>query len=278
MVTAPTPSAFWPPFWRGFRALTPLWLGLIPFAVAYAVTARAAGLSVLDTQLMSLTVFAGASQFAAAGLFAGGASALGIVATTFLLNARHVLYGLSLARQVPLSGSQRLVAAQFLTDEAYGVAVVHGPREPGGLSFAFLLGAELSLYLVWNAATLAGALAGEVLPDPEALGVGVIFPLAFLGLLVPLLVDRRAVLVALASGLGAWGLARVLPGGLVVLASGVGGALLGAWLVTRNRGESKTNPNGMRSDDRSSGDGRASGAVPEVRESDESGSTGRGQA
>ncbi|WP_034357792.1 AzlC family ABC transporter permease [Deinococcus phoenicis] len=214
----------------------PLWLGIIPFAVAYAVTARAAGLGVGETQLMSLTVFAGASQFAAAGLFAGGASAWGIVATTFLLNARHVLYGLSLARQVPLTRPERVLAAQFLTDEAYGVTVVHGAREPGGLSFGFLLGAELSLYAVWNAATFAGALAGAVLPDPAALGVGVVFPLAFLGLLVPLLVDRKAVIVALASGLGAWGLSRVLPGGLVVLLAGVGGALLGAVLVTR-RGE-----------------------------------------
>lgn len=234
-MVAVSPPSFWPPFWRGFRALMPLWLGVIPFAVAYAVTARAAGLGVGETQLMSLTVFAGASQFAAAGLFAGGASALGIVATTFLLNVRHVLYGLSLARQVPLTRTQRVIAAQFLTDEAYGMAVVRGPGEPGGLSFAFLLGAELSLYVVWNAATLAGALAGGILPDPAALGVGVIFPLAFLGLLVPLLVDRGAVLVALASGLGAWGLSRVLPGGLVVLLAGVGGALLGAFLVTRGR-------------------------------------------
>lgn len=232
-MVAVSPPSFWPPFWRGFRALMPLWLGVIPFAVAYAVTARAAGLGVGETQLMSLAVFAGASQFAAAGLFAGGASALGIVATTFLLNVRHVLYGLSLARQVPLTRTQRAIAAQFLTDEAYGMAVVRGPGEPGGLSFAFLLGAELSLYVVWNAATLAGALAGGILPDPAALGVGVIFPLAFLGLLVPLLVDRGAVLVALASGLGAWGLSRVLPGGLVVLLAGVGGALLGAFLVTR---------------------------------------------
>lgn len=234
-MVAVSPPSFWPPFWRGFRALMPLWLGVIPFAVAYAVTARAAGLGVGETQLMSLTVFAGASQFAAAGLFAGGASALGIIATTFLLNVRHVLYGLSLARQVPLTRAQRVIAAQFLTDEAYGMAVVRGPGEPGGLSFAFLLGAELSLYAVWNAATLAGALAGGILPDPAVLGVGVIFPLAFLGLLVPLLVDRGAVLVALASGLGAWGLSRLLPGGLVVLLAGVGGALLGAFLVTRGR-------------------------------------------
>ena len=113
----------------------------------------------------------------------------------------------------------------------------------------------------------------------QALGVGVIFPLAFLGLLVPLLGDRKAVLVALASGVGAWGLSRGLPGGVVVLVAGVGGALLGAWLVTRNRGESEANPNEASSDkDRDSGAGRTSSAVPEVREADESRSTRRGTA
>ncbi|MFC3834685.1 MULTISPECIES: AzlC family ABC transporter permease [Deinococcus] len=213
--------------------MVPLWPGMVPFAVAYAVTARGAGLGVWETQLMSLTVFAGASQFAAAGLFAAGAAGLGIVLTTFLLNARHVLYGLSLAQTLPLSARQRLVAAQFLTDEAYGMSTVHGPRDPGGLTFAFLLGTELSLYAVWNASTLLGALAGQVLPDPAALGVGVIFPLAFLMLLVPLVVSRTALVVTVASGLAAWGLSRVLPGGLVILGAGVGGALLGAWLTTR---------------------------------------------
>ncbi|GGL06411.1 AzlC family ABC transporter permease [Deinococcus radiotolerans] len=231
----------WAAFGRGFRVMVPLWAGVVPFAVAYAVTARANGLSVWETCLMSVTVFAGASQFAAAGQFmAGGvpgvASALALVGTTFVLNARHVLYGLSLSRQLPLSRAQRLVAAQFLTDEAYGMVLVAGPRDPGGLSLGFLLGAELSLFAAWNAATLLGALAGAVLPDPDALGVGVIFPLAFLGLLVPLLAGRVAVLVALLSGLGAWGLGQVLPGGLVVLLVGVGGALLGALVSTRAGG------------------------------------------
>ena len=83
--------------------MLPLWLGVAPFAVAYAVTARAAHLSLLETQFMSLTVFAGASQFAAAGLFGQGAGGLSIIATTFLLNVRHVLYGLSLAQQLPIS-------------------------------------------------------------------------------------------------------------------------------------------------------------------------------
>ncbi|ULH15148.1 AzlC family ABC transporter permease [Deinococcus sp. KNUC1210] len=227
------PSSSRSPFLAGFLALTPLYLGIAPFAVAYAVTARAAHLSLLETQFMSLSVFAGASQFAAAGLFGKSAGALAIVFTTFLLNVRHVLYGLSLAQQVPLSGWRRVVAAQFLTDEAYGVSIAAAPHLPGGLNFAFLLGAELSLYAVWNVFTLVGSLAGAVIPDPQAVGADVIFPLAFLGLLVPLLRGRLELLVAVCSGLLAWGVSRLFPGGLTVLIAGVGGALLGAALSTR---------------------------------------------
>ena len=215
-------------FTAGFRAIVPLWLGIAPFAAAYAVTARAAGLSVFETSWMSLSVFAGASQFAAAGLFGQGATPISIIATTAVLNVRHGLYGLSLAQKVPMTWPQRLMAAQFLTDEAYGVAI-NAP----GLNYAYLLGAELSLYTVWNVFTLLGGLLGSLVPDPAKLGVGIVFPLAFLGLLMPHLSSRVPLAVAVFSGLLAWGLSRIMPGGLVVLLTGVTGALFGAWLSTR---------------------------------------------
>ena len=208
--------------------MIPLWLGVAPFAVAYAVTARASGLNLLEAQWMSLTVFAGASQFAAAGLFGQGATPISIIATTAVLNVRHLLYGLSLAQKLPMTTGQRLLSAQFLTDEAYGMAI-NAP----GLNLAYLLGAELSLYTVWNIFTLLGSLLGAVLPDPQSLGVGIVFPLAFLGLLIPQLSGRIPLAVAALSGALAWGLSGVLPGGLVVLATGVLGALAGAWLGTR---------------------------------------------
>jgi len=216
-------------FRSGFRAMAPLWLGVIPFGLAYAVLARGAGLSLVETQALSLLVFAGSSQVSAVGLFARGASGAGIVFTTLLLNVRHLLYGLSLGRDVPLTRRQRLVAAFFLTDEAYGVSVARGAR-----TFPFVLGAELSLYVTWNLATLAGALLGGVIPDPEKLGVDFVFPLAFLALLIPLLRRRVDVLVALLAGALAWLLARSLPGGLPILIAGVVGSLLGA-VLTRGR-------------------------------------------
>jgi predicted branched-subunit amino acid permease len=216
-------------FFKGFRALLPLYLGIVPFALAFAVTARAAGLSVWETQSLSLFVFAGASQFSAAQLFGVGAGGFAIVLTTFLLNIRHALYGLSLARQIPMKPWQRLAAGFFLTDEAYGIIL-----SSGGRSFAFLLGAELSLYLGWNVFTLVGALAGSLVPDPGALGVDFVFPLSFLALLLPLLRARAEILVAVFCGALAWILSNVLPSGLPILVTGVAGSLLGAYLT---RGE-----------------------------------------
>ncbi|HEX7022673.1 MAG TPA: AzlC family ABC transporter permease [Trueperaceae bacterium] len=211
-------------FWSGFQAVLPLWLGMIPFGLAYAVTAQSAGLSLFDTQLMSLLVFAGGAQFSAAGLFVAGASGLVIVLTTFLINARHLLYGLSLGQRLGLSWPRRFVAAHFLTDEAFGVTVASGRRD-----FAFLLGAELSVFVVWNASTLAGSLLSRAVPDPVVLGADFVFPLAFLALLVPLLTGWRELVVAVFAGVVALLAGRLVNSGIAILLAGTLGALLGAW-------------------------------------------------
>jgi 4-azaleucine resistance transporter AzlC len=216
-------------FLGGFRALVPLWLGVIPFALVFAVTARDAGLSAVETQALSALVFAGSAQFSAAGMFGAGAGGLAIVLTTFLLNIRHLLYGLALTRQITLRDREVVPAAFFLTDEAFGVTAAARAR-----TSSFLFGAEISLYLVWNLATLAGSVTAAAVPDPERLGVDLVFPLSFLALLVPLLRGRVELVVAAVAGGLAWTLSRWLPGGLPILVAGVAGSLLGAWL-TRGR-------------------------------------------
>jgi predicted branched-subunit amino acid permease len=138
-----------------------------------------------------------------------------------------VLYGLSLGRRIPLAGWRRPTAAYFLTDEAFGVVSASGER-----SFGFLLGAELSLFFAWNAATFGGAIAGTAITDPEALGLDLVFPLAFLALLVPLVRTRVELTVAFVSGALAYVLARGLPGGLPILVAGIAGSLLGAALTS----------------------------------------------
>ncbi len=215
-------------FMAGFKAVLPLWLGMLPFAIAYAVAAMGAGLTVLETQAMSLLVFAGAAQFGAAGMFAAGAQPFAIIFTTLLVNLRHLLYGLNLGRGSQLGKGTEVVAAHLLTDEAFGVTVAAGRR-----SGSYLIGAGTSVFVIWNAGTLAGAILSARIPDPLALGVDFVFPLAFLALLLPLLRSRPAWTVAATSGVLAFVLSRYLGTGVMVMLTGVAGSLLGAWLSGR---------------------------------------------
>ena len=217
-------------FAEGFRALLPLWLGAAPFALAYAVAARGAGLNVAETQLMSLTVFSAGAQLSAASLLHAGASDVALLTTTLVLNIYQLMLGFSLGQMLPFSRIQRAVAAYFLTDSAYGVTV-----SSGAYAFPFLLGAELSMFVVWNLCTLLGAIAGQLLPDPASLGVDFVFPLTFLALLIPLLRTRADLLTALSAGLLALFAERFLTSSVAVLIAAVLGSLAGAWLMPAHR-------------------------------------------
>lgn len=216
----------------GFAASVPLWLGAAPFGAIYAVTALQAGLSPAQTMLMSLIVFAGASQFTAAGLVASGAAPLAIVLTTLVINARHLLLAASLAphvRRAP-AGLKALLAFQ-LTDETYALGIRRFLAGQG--SPAFQLGANLSLYLIWQVSTAVGIGLGALIPDPDAYGLGLVFPLTFIALLVPLLReavqrrDRATLLVAAFAAVLTVGGALLLPGQWYILLAGIGASALG---------------------------------------------------
>jgi branched chain amino acid efflux pump len=212
--------------------MAPLWLGAAPFGAIYAVTARAAGLSAAQTLAMSLLVFAGAAQFTAAGLFASGAAPFTIVLTTLIINARHLLLAASLA---PFTRRARprlkaLLAAQ-LTDESYAIGMRAFLGGQGSL--AYQLGANMGMYIVWQCSTAGGLLLGALIPDPAAYGLDLVFPLTFIGLLVPLLRDRASWLVALLAGALTICGALLLPGRWYLLIAGIAASGIGA-LASRN--------------------------------------------
>jgi 4-azaleucine resistance transporter AzlC len=214
---------------RGFLAMVPLWAGIIPYALAFAILARTAGFSPVETQALSMFVFAGSAQIAIVTLFAGGAGAGAIVATTLVLNLRHILYGLSLSRKWDRPTRPPLPLLAFvLTDESYGVTIKD--RLDGGGGPAFFFGASSSLYLVYNLATLVGSLAGQFIPDPRRLGLDFIFPLTFVALLVPLLRGWRQCTEAALAAVAALLLGRVAPGGVAIVGAAVVAAGLGVAL------------------------------------------------
>jgi 4-azaleucine resistance transporter AzlC len=219
----------------GFLTIMPLWPGVVSFGVAYAVLAREAGYSAIETQLMTLLVYAGSAQLAMVTLYAGGAGAITIVLTALILNLRHILYGLSADRQIePDERPRRSVLAFFLTDESYGITTREWKAGRG--SAAFMFGTGLSLYSAFALATLAGILFGSLLPDVERSGINFIFPLSFLALLLPLLRTRRQLAVAAIAATFALTAGQFLSGGLTILLATIAAALAGMLLDSRTEG------------------------------------------
>ena len=216
---------------RGLLAAAPLAPGIAVFGFLYGMLARQAGLTPFQAWGMSMTVFAGSAQFVAVGMWPSS-SPLPIILTTFVINLRHLLLGLSIGTYFQgLPRRWKLPLAFWLTDEAYAVAIAEYRRGTGNA--LYYLGAALSVYLVWPIAGLAGALVGTALPDPSRWGLDLVFPLTFLGLLVGFLDDRTSILIAVVSGIIALMAASLLPGSWYVIVAGVLGSTLGLALERR---------------------------------------------
>ena len=187
--------------------------GLI--GVSYGALAVAAGISPLVACAMSLVVFAGGAQLAAASVLGSGGSPVAAVASALLLNSRYIGFGLAVApRFAGVGRGARAAAAHFLIDESGAVALAE--RDPHRARAAFWA-SGLAIFVLWNAGTAIGAFAGTALGDPQRLGLDAACPAAILALLVPQLAGRRARLAAVLGAGAALAASTVLPPGLPVL-------------------------------------------------------------
>ena len=188
------------------------------YGVSFGAIGVASGLDVLQTCALSLLVFTGASQFAFVGVLgAGGAPLLG-AASGLLLGVRNALYGLRLGPLLGWKGARRAAAAHLVIDESTAMSVTRDSREAARVGF---LTTGLGVFVLWNLATLLGALAGDAIGDPRAYGLDAAVGGAFLALLWPRLVDRRNRLVAALAAVLATALVPIAPAGIPVLAAAV---------------------------------------------------------
>ena len=162
-------------------------------------------------------MFTGASQFALVGVLGAGGAALAAVASALLLGSRNTLYAVRLSALVPTSGPRRLAAAQLTIDESTAMAIA----APSGLASLGFWATGLSVYVLWNLATLLGALGAARLGDPAALGLDAAVPAAFLALLAPQLRTGTAARVAVAGALLTLLAVPLTPPGVPVLLAGL---------------------------------------------------------
>ena len=190
-------------FLSGVRAILPLVIGSMPFALIYGALAVSGGVSPLTAAAMSAIVFAGSAQFVAVGMLAAGTNVWVIILTTLIINLRHMLYAATLAPHMKRLSQRWLLPLGFtLTDESFVVAIQRYNRDDGSpFKHWFHLGASVLLYINWQLFTWIGLWAGRAIPNPASWGLDFAFPATFIGMLVPLITSRSIVACVASAGL-----------------------------------------------------------------------------
>jgi 4-azaleucine resistance transporter AzlC len=191
-------------------------------AVSFGVLARSLDWGVVAPIVASGVVFSGSAQFALADVLGAGGSALAAIFAAVLVNARFAVMGVAIASTLEGGRLRRAFESQATVDASWALA----NRGGGRFDREILIGATLPQYIAWVGGTVVGVLAGDSI-DPEALGLDVLFPAFFLGLLIDELRSGREHIVA--AGIAA-GVALVLipfvPPGVPIIAACLG-ALIG---------------------------------------------------
>lgn len=215
-------------FWAGVKATFPLVVGAAPFGIIFGALAVTSGLSPIGTQAMSLFVFAGSSQFIAAGLIASGTGTFIIIATTLIVNLRHALYSATLAPHMKHLPQKWLLPLGFwLTDESFVVvAQRYQEKDNSPNKHWFFLGSAVFMYTNWQLCTYLGLRAGQSIENPLSWGLDFAMVVTFIGMLVPLIKDKAAFSAVVVSAITAF-LANGLPNKLGLMAAAVLGITAG---------------------------------------------------
>ncbi|HYZ99635.1 MAG TPA: AzlC family ABC transporter permease [Acidimicrobiales bacterium] len=201
------------------------------FGVSFGVLATTAGLSVPQACVMSLAVFTGASQFAVVSVLATGGTLASALGSAMLLAARNAAYGVALAPTLAHRRlGRRLLAAQLVIDESTAMSTAQSGRRAREQAF-WVTG--IAVFVCWNLGTLAGAVAGDAIGDPEAFGLDAAFPAGFVALLVPHLRTRAGRVAAGAGAVIALVLIPLAPAGVPIVAAA--SAVLPALLFAPSR-------------------------------------------
>ncbi|MFZ1200479.1 MAG: AzlC family ABC transporter permease [Desulfobacterales bacterium] len=215
-------------FFNGVRDTLPLVIGAVPFGIIFGTLAGGAGLPAAGALGMSLFVFAGASQFIALGLVGAGTAWPLIVLTTFVVNFRHLLYTAALLPHLKrLPPSWQVMLAFGLTDETFAVAVGrYGRSDTSAYKHWYQLGSMVFMYANWNLCTMVGLAAGRMLADIGHWGLDFAMVAAFIGMVIPYLINRSTYVAVLVSGAAAV-IFNGLPHKLGLMLAAISGILAG---------------------------------------------------
>lgn len=139
------------------RDTFPVMTGYVVLGSGFGIIMHSSGYSLLFAVLMSLFIFAGSMQYAAIGLFTGGASFLTVALTTLAVNARHLFYGISMIDKYKNTGIRKPYMIFALTDETYSLV----SSSDNSTDYYFLVSLFDQAY--WVIGTIIGSVLGDLL-------------------------------------------------------------------------------------------------------------------
>ena len=184
------------------------------YGAAFGAAGVTAGFTILQTCLLSILLFSGASQFAVVGIMGAGGSAISAIATATLLGFRNALYGLQMAPILKVTGLKRILSAQITIDESTAVSTLQENDVDRKRGF-YLTG--IGVYIFWNLFTYLGALGASAIGDPAVWGLDAAVPAAFCGLVWPRLKDKKQFLISALAIVLALSLTPITTAGIPII-------------------------------------------------------------
>jgi len=191
--------------------------------VSYGAIAVSSGFPLWAPMLMSLLVFAGASQFMFVGIVAAGGNPFAAVLAGLLVNARHLPFGFALGDVLGKRWAARIAGSHLMIDESVAFALA---QKDAHRRRAAYWACGIGLFVCWNVGVLVGAYAGTAISNTDAFGLDAAFPAVLLALVLPALKDRAARLPVLVGVVVALVATPFMPAGLPVLLA-LAGVLVG---------------------------------------------------
>ena len=184
------------------------------YGAAFGAAGVTADFSIMQTCLLSILLFSGASQFAVVGIMGAGGSAVSAIATATLLGFRNTLYGLQMAPILKVKGLKRILAAQITIDESTAVATLQENDADRRRGF-YVTG--IGVFVFWNLFTFLGALGASAIGDPAVWGLDAAVPAAFCGLIWPRLKNKTHFIVSAVAIAWALLLTPITPAGIPII-------------------------------------------------------------
>ena len=222
-------------FRHGAWAMLPLMPGVLAFGFAFGTVAARKGFTLLDTFVMSATVFSGMAQFVVVGawpdaLTLSAVAGAGIVTATVC--SRFVLVGASLRPWFGGSPAHKVYPALYFLTETNWLLSMRYYNE-GGRDPAYFVGSGAMVWSSWVVGTMPGYLLGAAIGDPRRVGLDLVMPVFFAAMLVPLWRGARRAGAWLVAGVVALAVDHWVGGWWSALAGALAGSVSGGLLDDR---------------------------------------------